>query len=67
MTMDDLGVETTYDYDAGGNLIAIRDAQNNVISYEYDLIRNQEVSMTHPDRGTYSYTYNSFDQMVPSS
>ncbi|MCW4384189.1 polymorphic toxin-type HINT domain-containing protein [Salinibacterium sp. SYSU T00001] len=47
---------TTYEYNAAGDRVAMRDHEDNLWSYDYDWA-GREISATDPDSGTTSTTY----------
>lgn len=48
--------ETTYEYDAVGNLVKITDADGNMIITEYDSL-SRKIYMNDPDMGEWTYEY----------
>lgn len=57
MMVGNNGQSTSFQYDAGGNIIQIRDAANRYTSYTYDAM-NRPNSQTSPDLETTFFDYN---------
>ncbi|MBC3873841.1 RHS repeat domain-containing protein [Undibacterium flavidum] len=60
---DHLGAQVAHQHDAFGNLVATKDALQNVISIKYD-IRGRKVEMTDPNTGLWKYDYNALGELV---
>ncbi|VEN74598.1 conserved hypothetical protein [Candidatus Desulfarcum epimagneticum] len=56
------GASVTYSYDALGNLLET-DAAGVTTTMTYDN-RNRKISMSDPDMGGWTYTYNAFDELI---
>lgn len=64
ISTDQSGHNTVYDYDSQMHRISITDSQNNLVSFvAYDLTGNV-IQDQDADRGTWSYTYNSFGELA---
>jgi RHS repeat-associated protein len=55
--------QTSYSYDARGNLTSIIDAQGNEKLMSYDSL-NRRISMNDPDRGRIAWTYDDTDNIL---
>jgi RHS repeat-associated protein len=53
---------TSYDYDAAGRLVEVKDESGNVWSYGYD-VRGRQTQAVDPDAGTTWMTFNDLDQV----
>jgi RHS repeat-associated protein len=60
---DAYGAQVAYQHDAFGNLIATKDALQNITTITYD-IRGRKVSLTDPDAGTTQYDYDALGELV---
>jgi YD repeat-containing protein len=56
------GGRTEYTYDYFANLLSIKDAQNNVTSWGYD-IHGFKTSVNDPDMGIWIYAYDSLGEL----
>jgi RHS repeat-associated protein len=62
-SIDALGAETTYSYDADGNLLSITDPLNHTTTYGYDAYGNR-TSMTNALNETTTYSYDAFGWLI---
>lgn len=60
---DAYGAQTAYQHDAFGNLVATKDALQNIVTTAYD-IRGRKRGMTDPDSGYWEYDYNAIGELV---
>ncbi|MEO5766746.1 MAG: RHS repeat-associated core domain-containing protein [Polyangia bacterium] len=58
-----LTTQSTYKYDADGNLTHVIDSAGHDVASAYD-IRGRKTSATDPDLGTRTYTYDGFGQLL---
>jgi RHS repeat-associated protein len=60
---DATGAQLAHQHDAFGNLVATKDALQNVISLSFD-IRGHKVLLSDPDSGTTQYCYDAFGDLT---
>ncbi len=68
LSTDHRGANIAYTYDAVGNLIAtnvsdVESGKNIVTTLNYDVF-GRKISMSDPDKGNWSYAYNTFGELV---
>ncbi|MFH2138614.1 MAG: RHS repeat-associated core domain-containing protein [Candidatus Omnitrophota bacterium] len=54
---------TYYTYDPVGNLVQVKDHQNNITTISYDTL-GRKTSMNDPDMGIWSYTYDAAGNLI---
>lgn len=57
------GAQLSHRYDAFGNMVATRDALQNLITLKFD-IRGRKVELDDPDAGLWKYDYNALGELV---
>ena len=62
-TTDARGAQVVNQYDPFGNLVATKDALQNVANVKYN-IRGHKVSLSDPDTGTWLYDHNALGELV---